>query len=143
MVAARHLGEARLAERHDRLRPALQGEHVHVRHRAVRLHVVDRLGEGRALQGQAAQAARLEEREGAGGEADLAERPDEIGTPAIGEGRLDRGRPGRPVPLDHAEKQPGNSLIACGFRQLLGGDAVGEGRERAGGREVPQQGPRL
>ena len=143
MVAARHLGEARVAERRDRLRPALEGEHVHVRHRAVRLHVVDRLGEGRALQRQAAHAPRLEEPEDAGGEADLAERPDEIGAPPVGEGLDDRGRPRRPIPLDHAEEQPGNSLIARGLRQLLGGDAVREGRERAGGGEVPQQGPRL
>ncbi len=102
VVAARHLGESRVAERRDRLRPALEREEVHVRHRAVGLHVVDRLREDRALQRQTPDAARLEEPEDPGGEADLAEGADEVGPPPGGEGLRDRGRPRRAVALDHA-----------------------------------------
>ena len=67
VVAARHLGEARLARAPPRASgEALEGEDVHVRHRPVRLDVVDRLREDHALERQAAHAARLEEREARG-----------------------------------------------------------------------------
>ncbi len=66
MVPAAHFNEARLAQDHDRLRPALEGEEVHVGHRAIGLDVVDRLGEHDALERQGAEAPRLEEREAPG-----------------------------------------------------------------------------
>ena len=144
VVAARHLDEARLAQRLDPLRPALEREHVHVRHRPVRLDVVDGLREDRSLQGQAADAARLERPERPRGEADLAERPHEVGAAAPRERLRERsGRPRRPVALDRAEQEPGKALIARGLRQLRRRDALRERREGAGGRQVPQQAPRL
>ena len=79
VVAAGDLGEARLDEHRHRLGPALEREHVHVGHRPVRLDVVDRLREDRPLERQAPDAAGLEEPQRPGGEADLAERPDEEG----------------------------------------------------------------
>ena len=143
VVAARHLDEAGLAQRLDPLRPAFEREHVHVRHRPVRLDVVDGLREDRPLQGQAAEAARLEEPEGPRGEAHLAERPREVGA-APGHERLpERCRPVRPVALDRGEQKPGKALIARGLRQLRRRDVLGEGRKGAGGQEAPQQAPRL
>ena len=143
VVAARHLLEARLAQRLDPLWPAFEREHVHVRHRPIRLDIVDGLREDRPLQGQAADAARLEPPEHPRGEADLAERPHEVGAAAPRERLRERGRPRRPVALDGAEQEPGKALIARGLRQLRRRDALREGREGAGGRQAPQQAPRL
>jgi len=86
---------------------------------------------------------RLEKADRARGQADLAERPDQVGPPPLGERRRDRRRPRRPLTLDRVEEQAGNSLIACRLRQLGSAEAVGQGPEGAGGGEVAQQTPRL
>ena len=143
VVPARHLHEARLAQDRDRLRPALEGEEVHVGHRAVGLDVVDGLGEHHTLERQGAQAARLEEREAPGGEADLAEGANEQGSPPRAERLRDRLGPGRPLALDRREEEPGNSLIARGFGERGRGKALRKSLQPARGHEGAQQAPRF
>ena len=81
--------------------------------------------------------------EGSRGEADLAERPHEVGPAAPRQRLRERSRPRRSIALDGAEQEPGKALITCGLRQLRRRDALQERREGAGGRQVPQQAPRL
>ena len=129
VVAARHLGEARLAQRLDPLRPALEREHVHVRHRPVRLDVVDGLREDRPLQGQAADAARLEEPEGPRGEADLAERPHEVGAAAV---RERRPRAESPTPAGRARSRRAGARQRLDRVRLAPAPAPGRPPGRAG-----------
>jgi hypothetical protein len=100
VVATRDLGEARLAERRDGIREALEHQHIDVGHRPVRLDPAHRFGHHRALHRQRPDPERAEALAGARGEGDLPERAHEERTPLVGEPRLERDSPRRPLALD-------------------------------------------
>ena len=144
-VVARGEDREPVGEEHgEAVSPALEGKEVHVRHGAVALDVVDRLGEDGALHRQRPHALGGEERDRAGEELDLAERAGEARAPLRGERRAQRLRPGRFAALDRREEERRHALLGGGRDERVEADVGGRrGRQPAVPHEAAEDGPRL
>ena len=143
MVAARDLGEARLAQRRHGVLEALEHEHVDVGHRPLRLDAADRLRHDRALHGQRPDPARAEPLDAARGEGDLPECPHEKRAPLVGEPWLELGGPRRVLAIERREQQRRETLLASRFEHGLGAEVRRQRGECAGNHELAHVGPRL
>ena len=143
VVAAHHLLEARGRERRRSVGETFEREDVDVRHGPLGFDAAHRLGEHGSLERQRPDPDRVEERQAAGGEAELSQRPHQERPALRGERRHDRSGPLRRLALERVEQQRHEALLARRFEDLLGARGFGRLRQGSAGRELTDVASRL